>query len=134
MDLLRKPLGVRGKVHDVTPEGAGWGYVGFGLYRLQPGDTAAEVTGTREVILVVVEGKLRVTAAGQDFGLIGDRMDVFEKTPPHCVYVPNGAAWEAVAETVCTLAVCSAPGHGGHPVQKLGPQGITLTQRGTGAF
>jgi hypothetical protein len=37
-------------------------------------------------------GKARVAAAGQDFGEMGDRMDVFEKTPPHCLYVPNGKA------------------------------------------
>ena len=133
MDLLRKPVGTRGKVHEVTPESAGWGYVGFSLYRLEPGDRAAEVTGATEVILVVVEGKLHLTAAGQDFGLIGDRMDVFERTAPHCVYVPNGSDWAAVAETDCTLAVCSAPGHGGHQARKLGPEGISLTQRGTGA-
>jgi 5-deoxy-glucuronate isomerase len=131
--LLRKPTGTTGKVHDVTPENAGWGYVGFGLYRLQPGETAAEVTGDREVILVLVEGKAQVTAAGQDWGVMGDRMDVFEKTPPHCLYVPNDSDWTAVATTVCTLAICAAPGKSGHKAARLGPDGITLTQRGTGA-
>ena len=61
-DLLRKPTGTTGKVHDITPESAGWGYVGFGLYRLQPGERAAEVTGDREVILVLVEGHARIQA------------------------------------------------------------------------
>ena len=87
--LLRKPIGARGKVHDITPESAGWGYVGFSLYRLEPGDVAAEATGDREVILVLVEGKATVQAAGQDWGEMGERMDVFEKTPPHCLYVPE---------------------------------------------
>ena len=50
-DLLRKPVGTNGKVHDITPESAGWGYVGFGLYRLEPGQSAAEATGDREAIL-----------------------------------------------------------------------------------
>ena len=36
-DLLRKPQGTQGKVHDITAASAGWGYVGFALYRLQPG-------------------------------------------------------------------------------------------------
>ena len=36
--LLRHPTGERGKVHDITPTSAGWSYVGFGLYRLVPGD------------------------------------------------------------------------------------------------
>lgn len=131
--LLRKPAGVRGKVHDITPESAGWGHVGFGLYRLEAGDRAAEVTGGREVILVLVEGKARIQAAGQDWGEMGARMDVFEKTPPHCLYVPGGESWEAVATTSCVLAICSAPAKGGHKAQRLGPEGITLTPRGQGA-
>jgi 5-deoxy-glucuronate isomerase len=133
MTLLRKPTGTEGKVHDVTAENAGWGYVGFGLYRLRPGQIAAEVTGDREVILVLVEGHAQVTAAGQDWGVMGDRMDVFERTPPHCLYVPPGQDWQATATTTCTLAICTAPGKGTYPAQRLGPTGIALTQRGTGA-
>ncbi|WP_459167133.1 5-deoxy-glucuronate isomerase [Loktanella agnita] len=45
------PTGTHGKVHQITPESAGWRYVGFFLYRLRPGETAAEMTGNREVIL-----------------------------------------------------------------------------------
>jgi 5-deoxy-glucuronate isomerase len=131
-DLLRRPAGSRGKVHDITPANAGWGYVGFTLYRLEPGDVAAEVTGDREVILVLVEGKALVHTTGQDWGEMGARMNVFEKTPPHCLYVPNGQDWRAVATTACTLAVCSAPGTGGYPAQRLGPDGIELTPRGKG--
>jgi 5-deoxy-glucuronate isomerase len=121
-DLLVKPTGTRGKVHAITPESAGWGYVGFTLYRLEPGDVAAEATGDREVILVLVEGKATVHAAGQDWGEMGDRMDVFEKTPPHCLYIPNGSDWRAVATTPCTLAVCTAPGKGGHPAPAPWPR------------
>ncbi|TMV85490.1 5-deoxy-glucuronate isomerase [Thioclava sp. BHET1] len=131
-DLLRKPFGQHGKVHEITPQSAGWRYVGFSLYRLRPGESAAEATGGREVILVLVEGKARITGAGQDWGLFGDRMDVFEKTAPHCLYLPKDTDWRAVAETECTLAVCSAPATGGHPARRIGPEGITLTQRGKG--
>ena len=130
--LLVHPAGTAGKVHDLTPDSAGWGYVGFGLYRLQPGERVAEQTGDREVILVLVEGKARIQGAGQDWGELGDRMDVFERTPPHCLYLPNGTDWEAVATTECTLAVCTAPGQGGHEAQRLGPEGIELTPRGKG--
>ncbi|MGB1732858.1 MAG: 5-deoxy-glucuronate isomerase, partial [Paracoccaceae bacterium] len=37
-DLLKKPFGKRGKVHQITPESAGWRYVGFSLYHLKAGD------------------------------------------------------------------------------------------------
>jgi 5-deoxy-glucuronate isomerase len=130
--LLRKPFGRHGKVHEITPQSAGWRYVGFALYHLRPGEAAAEATGAREVILVLVEGRAALTAAGQDWGSLGDRMSVFEKTPPHCLYVPNGQDWRAVAETDCVIAVCSAPGEGGHAARRIGPDGITLTQRGKG--
>jgi 5-deoxy-glucuronate isomerase len=130
--LLRKPFGAHGKVHEITPYSAGWRYVGFSLYRLRAGETVSEATGASEAILVMLEGKAAFSAAARDRGVPGDRVDVFEKSPPHCLYLPNGADWTATAETDCTLAVCSAPGSGGHPARRIGPDGITLTQRGKG--
>lgn len=131
--LLRRPFGTHGKVHEITPATAGWRYVGFSLYRLRAGDTAAEATGEREAILVMVEGRARIAAAGQDWGELGDRMDVFQKTAPHCLYVPTGQDWRAEATTDCTIAVCTAPGRGEHGARRIGPDGITLTQRGKGS-
>ena len=130
--LLRKPFGNHGKVHEITPSSAGWRYVGFSLYRLRAGETVAEATGDREVMLVMVEGEARLSGAGQEWGVLGERMDVFAKTPPHCLYLPNGTEWTATAETDCALAVCSAPGRGGHEARRIGPDGITLTERGKG--
>ncbi len=72
--------------------------------------------------------ELRV-AAGEISGL-DERMNVFEKTPPHCLYLLNGTEWEAKAETVCVMAVCSAPGQGGHEARRIGPDGSALTERG----
>lgn len=131
-NLLRKPTATKGKVHDITPETAGWTYVGFGLYRLEEGETATEPTGDTEVILVLVEGKAEITAGDQSFGELGDRMDVFECKPPHCVYVPNGSNWSAKATTSLTLAVCTAPGKGGHEAKIIGPEGIEAEERGKG--
>ncbi len=131
-NLLQKPFGDRGKVHQITPESASWRYVGFSLYHLRSGDFAGDSTGDREVVLVGVEGKVSVQGAGRDWGILGDRMDVFEKSPPHCLYLPNGTDWEVTAETDCVLAVCSAPGAGRHDPRRIGPEGITLTERGRG--
>ena len=93
-DLLRKPFGTRGKVHQITPESAGWRYVGFSLYRLKAGDTAAEATGDREVILVIVEGKAAIRTrchevmanadpcAGTDRLELADGCRDFDARPP----------------------------------------------------
>ena len=131
--LLRKPFGRHGKVHDITPQNAGWRYVGFSLYHLRAGESVADATGPREVILVLVEGKAALQGAGQDWGVLGARMSVFEKSPPHCLYLPPSSDWQATAQTDCVLAVCSAPGHGGHDARRIGPDNITLTQRGSGS-
>lgn len=130
--LLRHPAGTEGRVHALSPEDAGWTYVGFDLWRLAPGDTASGPTGDREAILVLVEGRAIIEADGQDFGEMGERLDVFDRRPPHCLYVPPASDWRARATTPCTLAVCTAPGKGGRPARRLGPEGISLDERGTG--
>jgi 5-deoxy-glucuronate isomerase len=130
-DLLRKPSGTTGKVHDITAQSANWGYVGFGLYHLKAGETAAEPTGDREVILVLVEGKAEIAVGDQDFGELGKRMSVFERIPPACVYAPNDANWTAKATTDCVLAVCTAPGKGNYPARVISD--IALVERGKGA-
>ncbi|MGE7368578.1 5-deoxy-glucuronate isomerase [Neorhizobium sp. NPDC001467] len=131
-DLLRKPFGTHGRVHEITAASAGWRYVAFSLYRLRTGEKVSELTGSNEVILVMVEGKASFSAAGTEWGVLGDRMNVFDKTPPHCLYVPNGTEWEAEAACDCVIAVCGAPGFGGHEARRIGPEGITLTERGKG--
>jgi 5-deoxy-glucuronate isomerase len=106
--------------------------VGFSLWRLSPGDRAAEATGGNEAILVLVEGHARIRAAGRDWGVLGDRASVFDRTPPHALHVPPGEGWEAAAETPCTLALGTAPAAGGRPAQRLGPDGIAPVIRGKG--
>ncbi|MEE4331841.1 MAG: 5-deoxy-glucuronate isomerase, partial [Wenzhouxiangella sp.] len=132
-DLHRKPTGETGKVHDITPEGAGWRYVGFGLHRLAAGAVAAEPTGDREAILVLVDGKARLSVGGEDFGELGHRLSPFDWRPPHALYAPPGTDWRAEASTDCTLAVCTAPSPGGRPAQWLGPEGVVSLARGKGS-
>jgi 5-deoxy-glucuronate isomerase len=135
--LLRKPSGLTGKVQEIsienarTPQSPDWGYVGFDLWRLAPGESASGATGDLEVILVLVEGKAELSGAGQSFGEMGDRMSVFDRRPPHAVYIPRDNDWTATATTGCTLAVCSAPAtETPYPAQQIGPKGIDLVERG----
>lgn len=135
--LLRRPNGVQGKVHHITPKSAGWGYVGFDLWRFAPGQSAQEVLEVgREAIFVFVEGRAHMQVNGQDLGELGGRLNVFERSAPHCVYAPAGSAWQITASTECTLAVCTAPaaasGAPPRPMGVLGPDGISLETRGTG--
>lgn len=136
-DLLIKPNGTTGKVHHITADSArtrkspNWAYVGFDLYRLKAGERVEERTADREVILVLVEGKAEISAGRESFGTLGKRMSVFERNKPACAYVPNDSQWAAVAVTACTLAVCTAPGKGGHTARVLDVP--DLVTRGKGA-
>ncbi len=136
--LLRKPTGLIGQVQNITIQNArtaespDWSYVGFDLWRLAPGETAVGSTGDLEVILVLVEGKAEIGGAGKLFGELGDRLSVFDRRPPHAVYIPRGSDWTAKATTHCTLAVCSAPAKADYPARQIGPDGIDLVERGKG--
>jgi 5-deoxy-glucuronate isomerase len=130
--LLVKPKKGNGLVSHVTPESAGWTYVGFDLHRLRPGETVSAETGGREACLVFVTGKGRAAAAGEDFGLLGARMSPFEGKP-WSVYVPQGSNWSVTAETDLELAVCSAPGLGGRlPARVIAPDSLGQETRGKG--
>ena len=130
--LLVKSQKGTGRVTHVTPQSAGWTYVGFDLHRLKPGETVSEATGNREVCLVFVTGKGTAKAAGEDFGLLGERMSPFEGKP-WSVYVPQATNWSVTAETDLELAVCSAPGlDGGLAARVIAPEQLGREVRGKG--
>jgi len=131
-DLLVKPSGTKGLVVHVTPQSAGWKYVGFDLYQLAPGEMAAANTNDREVCLVLISGKARVIVEDIDFNILGGRMSPFDGKP-HAVYVPAEHDWTVTATTEVTLAVCSAPSTGGGlPTRHIPPDKMTHETRGRG--
>jgi 5-deoxy-glucuronate isomerase len=119
-NLLVKPKCDIGRVHDITPENAGWTYVGFALDRLAAGESSSGETGDKEVCLVLVSGKAEVSVDGEDFGELGERMTPFEGQP-HAVYVPKGSTWQVTATTTLELAICSAPGGEGYEAKVIRP-------------
>ena len=121
-----------GQVLSVTPESAGWEHVGFDVHKLQPGQALARETGDREVCLVLVTGTATVSAGDHRFESIGGRSSVFDGEAPYSVYVPSGSDYRVTAETDLELAVCSAPGKGGHPVRLIGPEDVGFEERGQG--
>lgn len=132
--LLRKnrPADAEGLVHRVTPEDAGWGHVGFELYRLQPGQTLARDTGEREACLVLVGGRADVAAGGQSWQGIGERAGPFERKAPYAVYVPFHDRYAVTARSPLELAVCTAPGGGDFPARLIAPEQIAASMRGQG--
>jgi len=121
-----------GLLHDITPESAGWTYVGFSTRKLAAGGAADVDTGAKEVCLVVLSGKVRVTAPDFDTGLIGERADVFSGLP-WSVYLPPGTSAKVAAEGEAEIALCSAPATGKLPARVIPPQAVETLTRGKGA-
>jgi 5-deoxy-glucuronate isomerase len=130
-NLLVRPSSRKGRIHHVTPESAGWTYVGFEVHVLNPGVSVADDTGAREVCIVVIAGRANVEAGGTDFGPVGERMTPFEGKA-WSVYVPAGETWCVTALTDLEIAVCSAPGGGSFRPRLIGPDEVTSETRGTG--
>lgn len=124
------PIPGHGRIVHVTPESAGWTHVGFDLWKLAAGETAAGGDAGRETCLVFIEGSGRVKAGTEDFGVLGGRVSPFEGKP-WSVYLPAGQRWSVTAADGVTLAVCTAPGEGGKlPARVIPPDGLHQETRG----
>src|SRR2546430_8436483 len=76
-----------GTILEVTPESAGWRYVGFEVLELRDGVVAERDTGEREVCLVVVTGRVHVRSEHGDWSDLGGRSDPWAG-PPDAPYLP----------------------------------------------
>lgn len=117
---------------DISPESAGWKYVGFEVFELKEGETLSQQTGDKEVCLVLVAGKANIKSKTLDLNNIGDRMSPFERKKPYAVYLPDGDEFSLTATTDVEVAVCKAPGKGGVKARLITPDDIGSESRGKG--
>jgi 5-deoxy-glucuronate isomerase len=121
-----------GRIQHITPESAGWKYVGFDVYQLEEGQTLTLPADDKERCLVLVSGRASVVTPAEKFEHIGQRMSPFERIPAWSVYVPHNTPSEVKAETALELAVCSAPGFGKLPARLIAPKDVGVERRGKG--
>ena len=128
----------KGRIQKITPESAGWKYVGFEVFMLKSGESLEQKTGVREICLVLVSGKANIKTRHESWDNLGERLSVFdsksiaEGKPPYAVYVPNNDEFVVEALTDLELAVCSAPGLGNFPARLIKPEDMTYETRGHG--
>lgn len=120
-----------GFIHHITPASAGWGYVGFSVLQLPPQKVVSRPTEGNEICLVVLSGRVRISAGDVDFGLMGERESVFDGLP-WSVYIPARSSWTVEAETPAEVAVCAAPAEGRLPARIIPPSEVGEEVRGKG--
>src|SRR3990172_6661650 len=95
-----------GCIHRITPESAGWRYVGFELFRLGAGQALARIVPAgREACLVLVSGHAEIAANGESLGVLGGRQSPFDGSP-WSVYLPPETRIEARAVDAGGPAPC----------------------------
>src|SRR2546423_14042430 len=119
------------QVHRITPESAGWRYVGFEVFDLRPPQRLERESSGREQCLVLLSGRASVSVDAQAFGAIGARGSPFEGKP-FAVYAPARSQVIIEAQTRCELAVCSAPAEGRLPPRLIRPDDVGEEVRGAG--
>jgi 5-deoxy-glucuronate isomerase len=124
--------GSGGPAVTISPESAGWKYVGFEVHRLAKGEAVERATDGREVCAVLLSGSADVGFGDHEWRSVGSRAGVFEG-PPDAVYAPPGGvlSMTAVSE-LCEVALCWAPAAGGVAPKLLPGAGVKPFIRGEG--
>jgi len=121
-----------GTLTKITPESAGWEYVGFEVLRLEAGRSVSRHTGSEEVCLVPLSGTCTVSAGAEEWKDIGGRESVFYG-PPSAVYLPPGSEYTVHASTGLEIAVASAPAERGVDPMVVRPENIEDLKRALAA-
>ena len=131
MSLLVKAR--RGRdIVEVTPQSAGWRYVGFSAHRLAAGEAITLERRGSEVCIVVLGGRVSVRWRDERWRDIGGRADVFDDEAPYAVYVPDADTIAIDAHTTAEIAVASAPGPGDVAARLIEPSRMKRFARGSG--
>lgn len=123
-----------GRVLQITPESAGWKYVGFEVFQLIARQTLAfAAEADKERCLVLLTGKIHLRAGKEDFGIIGEREHLFDGRRPYALYVPPGESFSIHAEGPAEIALCAAPRAEQSPALRLiHPSDVGVETRGSG--
>jgi 5-deoxy-glucuronate isomerase len=114
----------------VTPESAGWAYVGFEPVVLAPGQDAERETGDRECCVVVIAGRVDVRSEHGDWEGLGARRTPFEGAPD-AAYLPPGTRF--TLRGAGEVGLCFGPAGEGAQPRVLPGRAIVQERRGHGA-
>jgi len=110
----------------VSPESAGWQYVGFEVVN----PPYFGETGDRELCLVAVQGTCSVSSPHGDWRNLGGRESPFDGRPD-AAYLPPGTEFELSGSA--EVALCTAPAQSGAEARVLPGDEIRVETRGFGA-
>ncbi len=135
-ELLRRagpPDPQTGQVHGISPDDAGWTYVGFAEHRLTRGGGFTRVAGDHELAVIVLEGSASIDAGGQRYSSLGSRDSVFDGPAAPVLLLESGTDFALTAESDgTTIIVADAPAAVTRVTRLFEPAELYVETRGAG--
>jgi 5-deoxy-glucuronate isomerase len=124
-----------GSILSVTPDSAGWEYVGFEVLALGAGDTAERACGSRELCVVVISGVAHVASEHGEWLDLGGRPDPWADLPDAAYLPPQSHVGLRAGREGAEVALCWAPApNGGADPRVLPGAAIQVETRGQGVY
>lgn len=119
-----------GRVLQVTPESAGWTYVGLTIEQIAPGENWNYSAELDEICIVPLRGSVLITSDQSEWTV--SRPGTMFDGKPTCLYLPVGSSFTAFSEEGAELAVTAARATRSFPPKLIEPGDIDVEIRGAG--
>lgn len=106
-------------IQDVNATNSPMKYTAVKVLELDAQRSFAETLGNFEAGIVILAGKVTVTAGDQRFEGIGQRQSVFDKIPTDSVYVGTGLSFKLAAQTTAKVLIAYSPTTTSFPVRLI---------------
>ncbi len=131
--LLRCPRKAAGGLQLRVESGSpAWRFIDFQAHQLPAGGHVEAETAGNETALVVLGGRCTVRAGSTTFASIGDRQDVWDRTPPYVVMLPARTRYRVEAEASLHLVTAGAAAKRKGSPRLIRPQDVVAEERGEG--
>ncbi|MCO5224539.1 MAG: 5-deoxy-glucuronate isomerase [Thermomicrobiales bacterium] len=119
-----------GSVLQVTPESAGWTYVGLTVEQIAAGDSWSYAAESDEICIVPLRGSAVITSNHCEWTV--SRPGTMFDGKPTCLYLPVGSSFTATSEAGAELAVTASRATVSFPAKLIEPDDIDVEIRGAG--
>ena len=114
---------------EVRPEVAGWETLWFQARRLSAGDSWSHETAERELVLVVLGGRVNIESSRGTWSGVGGRPAVFSGLP-HALYLPRRTSFTVTALAASEFAVAAAAVDRDFAARLVTPRDVPVEIRG----
>jgi 5-deoxy-glucuronate isomerase len=119
-----------GRLIEVTPESAGWQYVGLVVQVVQPGGTWHYSSEQDEMCIVPLRGSATITSGDEEWTV--SRPGTMFDGKPTSLYLPVGTTFTAISEEGAELAVTLSRAEKQFPAKLIEPDDVAVEIRGAG--